>query len=177
MTPYTHNPNHSKRTRRHGAVLLLTIVCVAVAMTILAGLVHVALLRHATQKNHIRAAQAACLVESGLDRAVARLAADPTYKGETWKITAAEFSNAASLADDQSALVRIEIKTVADNPDKREIHIQADYPDKPKLRARRSKQTTITLVTPAPEKTEPEKADPKKTEPKQPESKNLSFLR
>ena len=126
--------NRSKRPPHRGAVLLLTVVCVAVALAILAALVHVALLRYATQQNHQRRAQATCLLESGLGRAVASLAADPAYKGETWTIAAAEF-NPVAAADVPPSLVRIEIKTVADSPDKREIRISADYADGPKFRA------------------------------------------
>ena len=44
--------NSSKQPPRRGAVLLLTIVCVAVALAIMAALVQVALLRYATQQNH-----------------------------------------------------------------------------------------------------------------------------
>jgi len=169
--------NRSKHAPRRGAVLLMTIVCVAVSLTILAALVNIAHLRYATQKNHQRRAQATCLLESGLERAVASLAADPAYKGETWKIAANEF-NAAAAADTPPALVRIEIKTVADNSDKREIHITADYADEPKLSARRSKQTTLTLIPaetaekPAPKKSETEK--PKSEKPKIPETVNTS---
>lgn len=155
---------------RRGAVLLMTIVCVAVSLTILAALVNIAHLRYATQKNHQRRAQATCLLESGLERAVARLAADPTYKGETWKIAATEF-NAAAATDTPPALVRIEIKTVTDNPDKREIHITADYADEPKLSARRSKQTTLTLIPAKPaENPAPEESETKKPETKKPET-------
>ena len=150
--------NSSKQPPRRGAVLLLTIVCVAVALAIMAALVQVALLRYATQQNHQRRAQATCLVESGLDRAVARLAADPAYKGETWTIAAAEFNPAAD-DDIPSALVRIEIKTVANNPHNREIHITADYADDLKSRARRSKQTAVTLIPSKIEEPATEKPD------------------
>ncbi len=148
MTPLRLKLNRPTDRSRRGAVLLLTIVCVAVAMAILTGLAHIALLRHAAQKNHLRAAQAACLVESGLERAVARLAADHEYKGETWKIPAAEFNSDASDEDEQGALVRIEINVVDGSPEKREIRVTADYPDDSKLRARRSKQTTVTIAKP-----------------------------
>ena len=165
---------------RRGAILVLAIVCVAITMSIMALLVRFALMHHAAQKNQQRAAQANWLVESALDRAAARLAIDPSYTGETWKIPAAEFfaseQASAPAPPGKAALVRIEVKPVAarplaNSPDQRTIHVAADYPDDPQHRARRGKQITVTLVAPEADKPKPDNPKPvntKQTNGKQP---------
>ena len=57
--------------------------------------------------------QAAWLAESGLDRAAAQLAADPKYRGEVWTIPAEVFGG------EDSAVVRIEVDSVAKEPNRR----------------------------------------------------------
>jgi hypothetical protein len=84
--------------------------------------------------------QAAWLAESGLERAAARLAADPGYRGETWTIPAAE------LGGQDGAVVRIEVEPDAEQPERRRrVSVQADYPDDPRHRARRSKEIAVRL--------------------------------
>ena len=165
-------PTSSRRPRgryRRGAILILAMVCVAITMSIMALLVRFALVHHATQKNQHRAAQANWLVCSALDRAAARLAIDPSYTGETWKIPAEEFLASEQTPETaphgKAALVRIEVKPIADSPDQRTIHVTADYPDDPKHRARRSKQVTVALV--APESDKPISDSPKPDNTKQ----------
>ena len=70
--------------------------------------------------------QALWLAEAGLERAAARLAADPKYAGETWTISAAE------LAAGDGAVVRIEVKAIADRPERRSVRVEADYPGCPR---------------------------------------------
>jgi cell division protein FtsN len=142
---------HPNNRNRRGAILILAIVCVAVTMSIMVLLVRFAMLHHAAQKNQHRAAQANWLAHSALDRAAARLAIDPSYTGETWKIPAEEF-----LASEQAALVRIAVKPVAERPERRTVDVAADYPDAPRHRVRRSKQITIAIAAPASNKPKPD---------------------
>ena len=175
-------PNSRRRPRgrnrhsqkRRGAILVLAIVCVAITMSIMALLVRFAFMHHGAQKSQHRAAQANWLVESAIDRAAARLAIDPSYTGETWKIPAEDFfvskqaSGQASAAapPGKAALVRIAVKPVAARAEARTIHVAADYPDDPQYRARRSKQIAIALVAPEPVKPKPDNS--KQTNGKQP---------
>lgn len=166
---------HPNNRKRRGAILILAIVCVAVTMSIMALLVRFALMHHVVQKNQHRAAQANLLVRSALGRAAARLAIDPSYTGETWKIPAEDFLASEQVSETsppgKAALVRITVEPVAnrrpaDSPDRRVIHVVADYPDDPKHRVRRSKQITVALLAPKPDEPEPDNS--KSTNGKQP---------
>ena len=84
--------------------------------------------------------QAQWLAEAGVERAVARLAANADYAGETWNIPAEE------LAGGEAAVVRIHAETIADQPDRRAIHVEADYPDDPQHRCRKIKQIVADIV-------------------------------
>ena len=177
-------PNSRRRPRgrnrhsqkRRGAILVLAIVCVAITMSIMALLVRFAFMHHGAQKSQHRAAQANWLVESAIDRAAARLAIDPSYTGETWKIPAEDFFVSGQASGEatetappgKAALVRIAVEPVADRDDARTIHVVADYPDDPKHRARRSKQIAVALVAPESDKPETETETTKQTNGKQP---------
>ena len=78
--------------RRRGAVLIVVLVCLAVAAAISVVVVRqIAMERHGVQMNQ-RGLQASWLAEAGVERAAARLAADPKYAGETWIISAKELA-------------------------------------------------------------------------------------
>ena len=92
--------------------------------------------RQAVQMNQ-RSLQASWLAEAGVERAAARLAADPKYAGETWIISAKE------LAADDDAVVRIQVETIAGQPERRSVRVEADYADAPEYRCRQVKQIVV----------------------------------
>lgn len=160
----------SHRCDRRGAILVLALVCVAITMAIMSLLVRYAFLHRAAQQIQQHAAQANWLVESALDRAAARLAADPAYAGETWKISAAELQSTEAAAVEKAALVSIAVEPVAEQPNERTIKVVAEYPDgDSKQRARRSKQLNVTLIPQKP--VEPEPAEPQPDQPKTDDAK------
>ena len=74
-------------------VLIVLLVCLAVAAALIVGTVRIALVSHQATQTASWKAQARWLVESGVERAAAKLAADPAYAGETWNIPAAELGD------------------------------------------------------------------------------------
>lgn len=130
--------------RRRGVILIIAIVCTAVASVMFLAIVQMA----AAERNALRVEawrqQARWLAESALDRAAARLAGDPDYQGETWNVPAAE------LDSPDAAVVEIEVRSVPEQPHRRVVLVRADYPDDPQHRARRSKQINVQLP-PSPE--------------------------
>jgi Tfp pilus assembly protein PilX len=123
--------------RRRGALLVVVLVCLAVATAISVVVVRQIATEHrAVQMNH-RSLQASWLAEGGIERAVARLVADPKYAGETWTIPANE------LAADDSAVVRIQVETIAGQPERRSVRVEADYADAPERRCRQVKQIVV----------------------------------
>ena len=150
--------------RRRGAILVVVLVCLAVATAISVVVVRqTAMERRAVQMNQ-RSLQALWLAEGGIERAVARLAADPKYAGETWIIPANELAAGDAGKRGQSpfagtaqrvlrtngdcplfpcAVVRIQVETIAGQPERRSVHVEADYTDVPERRCRQAKQIVV----------------------------------
>ena len=90
--------------------------------------------------------QAEWLAESGLERARARLAAKPDYRGETWEIAADALDAYAP------GVVRITVATPRDHADQRQINVQAEYPKGIEDRARHSRRVVVPAPPAAKEK-------------------------
>jgi Tfp pilus assembly protein PilV len=126
--------------RRQGAVLVLVIVCVVVALVLLLSIAKLAAAGRRMTDQQSWQLQATWLAESGLERAAWRLAADADYTGETWTLSADQ------LADDDSAVVAIQVEPLPEQPNRRLVRVQADYPDHPQHRARQSTQAVVQLA-------------------------------
>jgi type II secretory pathway component PulK len=123
----------------------VALVCVAVASIFMVVMVRRALGEWKMVRLEARQVQCRWLAESALDRAAARLASDPKYQGETWKIPAARLLGREQAADSESAAVKIDVTTPAGNPLQRLIRVQADWPEAAPERARVTRQATIEL--------------------------------
>jgi Tfp pilus assembly protein PilX len=130
--------NRNDRKRR-GAVLIVAMVCVAVATAAMISLVRLAM----AQRNRLGAEalrlQCAWLAESALERAAWRLAADPKYPGETWNLPADTFGGS------DPAAVTIQVEPIPEQPMRRLVRVRADYPDHPEDRVRLSRQAVVEL--------------------------------
>lgn len=124
--------------RRRGATLVLVLVTLGVALLLCGGLLQLALRQRRLVERQHREAQAAWLVEAGIERAAARLAADPAYEGETWTIPAEQ------LPTGEPAEVRIAVLPSVDGAEQRTIEVAADFPAGTELRSRRSKHIVWT---------------------------------
>jgi hypothetical protein len=122
---------------RPGAILFVVLVCIIIASLVFMSLVLQTVAERRRGRTEAWQTQAAWLVESGLERAAARLAGDPGYAGETWRLPA------DALAGPDSAVVLIEVEPMAEQPRRRLVRVRADYPDHPQQRARQSKQVVI----------------------------------
>jgi hypothetical protein len=118
---------------------MVTLVCIAVASLMFLVLLRLSALQRRGTEADAWQAQAAWLVESGLERAAARLADDSDYQGETWSLP----SNA--LGGDEAAVVQIEVEVVPKQSERRLVRVRSDYPDHPLHRARKSKQLVIEV--------------------------------
>ena len=124
---------------RRGAVLVVVLVCLAVAAAMFVVLVKLAAAGRQSMQAQCWRMQAQWLAESGLERAAARLAADAKYTNETWTIAAEE------LGGDAAGVVRIRAEAVADQPNRRLVSVEADYPDDPQHRVRCNKQIVVDV--------------------------------
>lgn len=136
------NSRDSHQRRRCGAVLIVVLVCFAVATVLFVLLARQAVAERRLAEAQHWALQAQWVAEAAVERAAARLAAETSYVGETWTIPPAEF------AGKNGAKATIQVETVADQPNRRLVRVEADYPDAPVHRAQFTKQVTIDRPAP-----------------------------
>ncbi len=123
--------------RQRGFVLAAVLACVGLAGFLMLSVARWAATRRIEVLQGGRALQAQWLAESALDRAAARLAADPGYPGETWIVSP------DALSGDEGGSVRIEVLPLAGQPAQRRVRVQADYPDDPTCRIRVNKEIIV----------------------------------
>jgi type II secretory pathway component PulK len=126
------------QTRRGGA-LIVAVVCIAAAGVILLSIVRLAAARRQAVQVETWRLQARWLSQSALERAEARLAADPRYAGETWSVPA------EALGRPDAASVRIAVAPADSRPKARRVRVEADYPDDPVHRVRHSREKVVEL--------------------------------
>jgi hypothetical protein len=117
----------------------VVLVCLLVSAVVLASLLKLALLHDGQLARVQMRLQAGWLADSGLERAMARLAVDPAYTGETWTIAADR------LGGTDPAAVVIRVENEESQTDRRLVVIEAAYPAEGTQQARLTRQTTITL--------------------------------
>jgi Tfp pilus assembly protein PilX len=122
---------------RRGAVLVVVAVCLALAGVLLLAVTRQAALTRRSTQSSQRRLQAQWLAEAGVERAVARLAADRAYTGETWSIAT------HALDGQHDAEVRIKTQPVAGRAGRSAVHVEADYPRIAELRCRWTKQIEV----------------------------------
>ncbi|MCC6125244.1 MAG: hypothetical protein IT426_09800 [Pirellulales bacterium] len=133
--PFPPNYRRTQSARRpRGFVLIVFLVCLAVAAALIVGTARIALTSHKAAQTAAWSVQARWLAESGVERAAAKLAADAAYAGETWTVSAAE------LGGQEGGAVRIEVKLVAGEEKRRTIRVEADFPEDPLHYARQEKE-------------------------------------
>lgn len=102
-------------------VLIVLIVLFAISMTLFGLWAQSAVREHQRLALEAYRMQAMRLAESGVSRAVARLAADPQYDGERWTVSAAD------LGGRHAAEVTIRV-TSASEASRRHVEAIARYP-------------------------------------------------
>ena len=111
----------SHRLRPAGAVLIVTLVCLAVVMALLGSML-LALLRTGRQLHVERdLRQCELLLQAGLERAAYRLATRPDYRGETWTLGEDEIISAGK---GQVTITR----EAGELGESRQLSVVAEYP-------------------------------------------------
>ncbi len=131
------------RKHRRGLVSVAVLIGLIIIGIICAGLLKVALARRAEVGSEERRLQAGWLVESGLDRASARLAASADYTGETWEVPAEELGGRAP------GTVAIAVEPVPEHPERRKVKVRADYPAGSDRRSRQSREIEMSINPPS----------------------------
>lgn len=128
------------RHLRRGAVLAAVLICLAVCSAIIVALLSAGVRQRRQVELEQRRAQATWLAEAGIERAVARLAANPTYAGEDWQLSRDQLAlsaaaRARSEGNGPAAVVHIEVRLEGGGPARR-IFVRADFPPEVPRRAR-----------------------------------------
>jgi type II secretory pathway component PulK len=102
-------------------MVVAVLVCLLIVTSIIGSMLHSAL--HARRQLRVERdrRQAELLVEAGADRAAARLAADPTFRGDTWNLSA------ESIVDRGAGRVSTEISP-HDVSGEWQLRVVAEYP-------------------------------------------------
>jgi hypothetical protein len=141
------------RSPRRGMTVVVVLSCLIVLTLLGAALLKISLVRRQFGRDFEHRLQADWLVESGIDRALARLASERDFKGETRQLSAADLglSEAGGKAERRepsssvAAVITITVDRPAAEPGRRRIRVQADYPAAGPQRCRSSEELLIDL--------------------------------
>lgn len=128
-----------KRSQRRGLAIVPAFVCLILVTVFCGVLLKLAASHRVLVRSESRKTQAEWLVQSGLERASARISADSGYRGETWEIAAKE------MAGGKPAIVRIAVEPIENDLKRVRVRVEADYPRDETLRARSSKTLNLDL--------------------------------
>jgi hypothetical protein len=117
------------------------LVCLLVLALIAAGLLRMVHLQRGVLRTEERRLQADWLVESGLERAAARLADDAAYPGESWTLSARELEGPAPGV----VTIAVEPGPGPAAAGSRLVTVVADYPGDPRQRVRSRKQAVVDV--------------------------------
>ena len=140
------------RSPRRGITVVAVLVCLMVLTLIGAALLKLGMIRRQINREFEFRLQAEWLLESGVDRALAR-ATESNYKGETWRLSRAdlglqeqgEHKKGLAEASVPAAIVTINVDQPPSDAERRRIRVNADYPIDGEHRSRRSQELVIDL--------------------------------
>jgi hypothetical protein len=138
---------------RRGMTVVAVLACLIVLTLLGAALLKLSLARRQFNRELEHRLQADWLVESGIDRALARLATVNDYKGETWRLSAADLglpeSPGQALGPKPSGSAAAVITITVDHPRAesagRRVRVQADYQAAGANRCRSSDELLVDL--------------------------------
>jgi hypothetical protein len=128
--------------RTQGAILIAALVCLAIVMGLLGSMLASAI--RAGRQLHAERDLRQCelLLAAGVTRAELRVAKEPGYRGETWRLPAAEI---VARGDGE---VTIEVALDAEQKP-RQLSVIAEYPIGGERSIRRSRTVVLSTETPS----------------------------
>jgi hypothetical protein len=139
----------SRRQGRKGLTAVAVLVCLVVVTLVSGVLLKIGLAHRDQVRSQEHRLQAEWLAQSGLDRAIARLADDHNYSGETWRLTHRDLGLPEIPGGEPApaAVVAIKVEPAGSpgNSGRKVIKVQADYPPDPPRRSRHSLQIPVEL--------------------------------
>jgi hypothetical protein len=137
------------RSPRRGLAAVAVLICLLIVTMIGGALLKVGVAQRDQSRAAERALQAEWLAQSGINRALARLAASPEYRGEAWEIKPGELRPGEPAGPERgaAALVTITVERPGGSADQRLVKVRADVPPDPTRRARHSTQLLVELAS------------------------------
>jgi hypothetical protein len=129
--------SQSIESRRRGAVLAATMVCLLVVMLFAAAVARSILLRQQMTRLDERQVQCFWLAESAVLRATSKCRADPNYRGEVWRVTAQVHGMSIQ------GIAEIQVEPLPGDDMRKQVKISARWPDAPVERVLRSKEFIV----------------------------------
>ncbi len=127
---------------RNGVAIAIALTALVLASVFLLAVVRTAVGEYREVRDFERQSQAGWLASSGIERARACLAVDPSYSGETWEVAAAE------MQASRDARVVIEVQTIAERPAARQVTARSDFPANAHMRSRETRLITLEISEP-----------------------------
>ena len=131
--------NTSRRRNERGSAMVAVLICFVLIVLICGAILKLGVVQRGQLKTEEAALQAEWLVESGMERAAAKLAGTPGYEGETWTISPQEMNGPAP------GLVKITVEKINGDVGNRRVTVMADYPSDSERRSRQHKSVTVDL--------------------------------
>ena len=136
-----------------GMTVIAVLVCLIIVTLISGAVLKLSVAQRELARSQERRLQAEWLAESGAQRAVARLARDHDYTGETWSLSANDLGRSEQAptgmlpvkAETAAAQVTITVDRIPSFTNRRRVRIRADYPVDAQGRSRHSKEIMIDL--------------------------------
>lgn len=129
--------NDRRRPARRGISLLSAMVALIILSFVTSAVIGQIGTRRGRTEDQSRRAQARWLAEGGAERAAARLAADPTYAGETWAIP--------EEALDGKHAGEVKIAVAPESAGTRRVTVSARYPKDSTISAAYERAWTMTI--------------------------------
>lgn len=131
-------------SRCRGSIAIVVLICLVLIASLAGALLRIGLAERQRLHAEQRRLQVEWLVESGLERAAARLAeSGEAYRGETWEVAASELGGRD--AGRVMIVVEVEEDPPVARPRQARVRVHGEYPREAATPARLTKQLTVTL--------------------------------
>lgn len=129
-------PNASMEAR-DGSILIVAMVALGVVSALAIAVLRSSLLQSRQSRQELHRAQAECLLDAGLDRAVYELRRRPEYKGETWDLSGQQ------IVERHAGQVTIRVASDASS-EMWTVDVMAEYPLGSPASVRRSRSYQVS---------------------------------
>jgi type II secretory pathway component PulK len=128
-----------RRDDRRGLVIFAALACLMIAAALIGGMLKSAIQARRQLLTECDCRQAELLLQAGADRAAARLADDPAFRGDVWKLAADEITGSGSG--------QVTTEVIRGDNDSLQVRVISEYPLDRNFAVRRSRTFPITLST------------------------------